>query len=475
MQKILFDSRAGMLPPFLELTKYFQEENSALEIITKVNNRYERKLYEENDLLVGYVLQDYVDENIKHYKKRATAEVLSQLKSIEKKYSIPNFFEMGYQDRFMVNFNPQKLYLYMLLISNFWIEIIENEQPDFVVTEGVSGFSNYILYYLCKNEIHFISLFGDRFLNRFRISYNQYGHFKDLTELYRKKSSEQTITDEVNTFINNIHSKISKPSYMLQATKGYNVGVISAIKFLIKLSIVFKHWAYGNNDYTSPTPLKYYYSALRNMLYNKAYKFYFKFYRKADFKTDYFLFPLHFQPEASTSVWAPFYTDQLSVIRNISQCIPIGFKLYVKEHSSFLGSRKFKFYKEIQKIHNVILVSPLENIFELIENSQAVIAITSTTALESFFFKKPTFVLGNVFFDIVNGIQKVDNFYELREKLYKYYDYTPLVEDINRFTNAYLNSGYEAYFNTSDPDGIIKNDNIRKIADYLLKIFNGDK
>ena len=39
------------------------------------------------------------------------------------------------------------------------------------------------------------------------------------------------------------------------------------------------------------------------------------------------LFPIHFQPEASTLVQAPMYLDQLALLRDIAKALPIGHRL----------------------------------------------------------------------------------------------------------------------------------------------------
>jgi hypothetical protein len=48
----------------------------------------------------------------------------------------------------------------------------------------------------------------------------------------------------------------------------------------------------------------------------------------------YVLYPIHFQPEASTLVQAPYYLDQAALIEDISKSLPVGYQLHVKEHVS---------------------------------------------------------------------------------------------------------------------------------------------
>lgn len=113
-------------------------------------------------------------------------------------------------------------------------------------------------------------------------------------------------------------------------------------------------------------------------------------------------YPLHVDPEASTMVLAPRYTDQLSLIQTISQSLPVGVKLVVKEHRPMVGRRPAGFYSRIARIPGVLLVSPFLDSHQLIEHSSLVTTITGTTGLESLIVGKPTLVIGDPYYRHVN-------------------------------------------------------------------------
>ena len=46
----------------------------------------------------------------------------------------------------------------------------------------------------------------------------------------------------------------------------------------------------------------------------------------------YVYFPLQFEPERTILISAPYYTNQLELIKNIARSIPVDYFLYVKEH-----------------------------------------------------------------------------------------------------------------------------------------------
>ena len=71
----------------------------------------------------------------------------------------------------------------------------------------------------------------------------------------------------------------------------------------------------------------------------------------------YVYMPLHLIPESTTFVKAPFYVNELGIIEQISKSLPIGWKLYVKEHQAMVGERDLSFYKAVKKFPNVKLVA----------------------------------------------------------------------------------------------------------------------
>ena len=96
----------------------------------------------------------------------------------------------------------------------------------------------------------------------------------------------------------------------------------------------------------------------------------------------------------SLLIRAPFYTNQLEIIKNIVKSLPIGYELYVKEHPlMYVRSwRKISIYKEIMNLPNVRLIHPSVASNELLEKCSLVITISGTTSLDAGFFQKPAII-----------------------------------------------------------------------------------
>ena len=70
--------------------------------------------------------------------------------------------------------------------------------------------------------------------------------------------------------------------------------------------------------------------------------------------------------------YAPYFTNQIEVIRHIAKSMPINYSLYVKEHiaAKLRGWHDVDYYKQLIDIPNVTFINPQFDHNELLENSQ---------------------------------------------------------------------------------------------------------
>ena len=123
------------------------------------------------------------------------------------------------------------------------------------------------------------------------------------------------------------------------------------------------------------------------------------------------------------------------MIRHIAKSLPIGYRLYVKEHFSqaLREWRKISYYKEIIKIPNVRLYHPSSNIEKLIQNSSLVISIGGTVSLEATFFQKPSIMIADMGFLVLPSIQKLTSLEELPMVIKKGLDMKVNSDDLDRY------------------------------------------
>jgi hypothetical protein len=120
----------------------------------------------------------------------------------------------------------------------------------------------------------------------------------------------------------------------------------------------------------------------------------------------YVLYPIHFQPEASTLVQAPMYLDQVALLRDMAASLPGDHRLYVKEHVSNRGRRPIEFYEQIKAIPSVRLLGPDEDTWSLIKGASVIAVITGTVGWEGLIFDKPVVTFGDVFFNQVPQVYR---------------------------------------------------------------------
>lgn len=135
--------------------------------------------------------------------------------------------------------------------------------------------------------------------------------------------------------------------------------------------------------------------------------------KEIDFNSNYFFFPLQWQPEATTMPRGNNFVDQLEIVRNIHSMLPLQYKLIVKEHPAYWINKPFKylkgfepmstqrskyFYNELNKLENVVIASHEIDSHQLMLKSKGCLTVTGTIALESTLAGKPTLVFGDHYY-----------------------------------------------------------------------------
>lgn len=129
------------------------------------------------------------------------------------------------------------------------------------------------------------------------------------------------------------------------------------------------------------------------------------------------LFPLQYRPEASSSVLARYYSDDIEVIKNIAFSKNSNAALYVKEHPAAIGIRDGSFYKEILSYPRVHLLHPAFQLRTHLYKFDAVVTLTSTVGFEALQVGVPVLLLGRAFFSGYPGVTAIESFSMLNECL----------------------------------------------------------
>ena len=170
-------------------------------------------------------------------------------------------------------------------------------------------------------------------------------------------------------------------------------------------------------------------------------------------------FPLAVDEERNLLIAAPYYTNQLEIIRDVVKALPVGYKLYIKENPNMWIRywRDVDEYKEIMDIPNVRLYHPDVSAESLFQKCSLVITIGGSSGLDAAFYQKPSIVFTDLGYIVLPSVSLVDNITDLpriiRESLQKEVSnddldkYLKIVHDNSfDFDNLGFEKNYNSFF-----------------------------
>jgi hypothetical protein len=104
--------------------------------------------------------------------------------------------------------------------------------------------------------------------------------------------------------------------------------------------------------------------------------------------------PLHMEPEATILMFSPWLRDQIEMCRLVSQALPVGWKLLVKENPAMKGMRPLDYYRKLKAIPNIVLVSSEVSSTSLVLAARITVTLAGTALNEAAILGKPSIALG---------------------------------------------------------------------------------
>lgn len=129
-------------------------------------------------------------------------------------------------------------------------------------------------------------------------------------------------------------------------------------------------------------------------------------------------YPLHEEPEATLNYMSEFCSNQVATIENILKCLTPNQVLVVKEHPVDKGSLLRRKFWEIRASNSALFFLPGElHGREVLARAERVVTLTSTVGWEAAVIGKAVYVLGEIFYNHLPGVQEITSWKQLRAAL----------------------------------------------------------
>lgn len=149
-----------------------------------------------------------------------------------------------------------------------------------------------------------------------------------------------------------------------------------------------------------------------------------------DLDAAYIYYPLHYQPECTSSpMGGGLYAYQILPIEILAYNSPDNVKIYVKEHPCQVSfGRQKEFYSCLSKIPKVIIVPSSYSSYELEKRCIAVASLTGTAGFEAMFFGKPFLMFGHIFYNKLSAAYHIRTNEECRNAIESIIKNPPVIE-----------------------------------------------
>ena len=396
------------------LAYYLQTKHDCdIYAIIDITNR-PKKFFEEQKLVKfkkTWYLHDYIDK--KH--KKPNIDFLS---AFEKKYNI-HLWQLAINERIFYRFNKFYKFSSNEILSileqecKLFEEVLDEVKPDFFITKQTIFHKDQIFFQMCRERgIQVLMSYPSKTVAKCIIS--QELHKMDSPENLEVIKGKNRNFDDLQKYLKSFDRSKELSRLHKKFTSSKSKKLKAAFEFLIlseNKNVETHYTYYGHNKART---LK---DSIHSSLNKKRRKSFIdkNLLTEIDHDENFIYFPLLVDVERENLIAAPFYTNHIEVIRHIVKSLPIGYKLYVKEHpgQGVRNWRSISEYKEIMNIPNVLLFHPSVPSEKLYKKCSLVITIGGTAGFEAAIYQKPSIIFVDLGYSILPSVVRVKSFEEL--------------------------------------------------------------
>ena len=344
-----------------------------------------------------------------HIKKNQSID-FEYLKTFEKKYNI-NLWKLAINERIFYRFYDFHKFSSEEILSieetscKLFENILNEVKPDYFLSYMPNLHHLELFYQLCIAQgIKTLILSNPILGYKTRISES-----REITNSVKRYNETKGLDRDFRTMRDYLHSfDISKQNKTSKEKKSTINLFKSAFEFIFSSDNKHEKTHYTYFGRTKIRVLKF----MLNLIIIKKQREKFmekNFLHNVDLEKPFVYYPLGVDPEANILITAPFFTNQIEIIRIISKALPIGYQLFVKENPSQVNRewRTISEYKEIIDIPNVKLIHPSFSNKKLLENSSLVTTIAGTSGFEAAFYEKSSIVFADTIYTLLPSVHRI--------------------------------------------------------------------
>jgi hypothetical protein len=399
-----------------------------------------QKTFFEKQNLVNFKKTWYIFDNIlKNHKSN-----MENLVKFEKNYGI-NLWNLAINERHFYRFNLEKFSDEQILSileqeCILFEKIIDEIKPDFLITKWASRHYHQLLIDLCvKKGVKVLQLGQPKIGYKMLISQDP-SKIDGVINLNHVTTKNRSF-EELQKFIKKFN--MTKHQKEFDTKKQTKLGFLNTgIEYIFsKNDLDDNHYDYffGSRKWkniryvlTSPNKRKSRKKFLDSLTENIPSK-------------PFVYYPLAVDMERNLLINAPFYTNQIEIIRHIAKSLPINYTLVVKENPAQVSRdwRSLSDYKEIMEIPNVLLINP--NVFydELLKKSSLVMLIGGTTGFEAAFYGKSSITFSDMIYSLLPSVFRVKNLEELPDLIQSALMYKPESDSLDKYLSLVEENSFD--------------------------------
>ncbi len=362
---------------------------------------------------------------------------LDYLSQFEKKYDI-ELWKLAFNDRTFYKYN-----LYYHFTENEVLSILEQQcklfekiiqtvKPNFVIFPITNSGRMELFRLMChKLGIKILMINATRLGGRILISEEaeKIDYFeKEIHENVKNRSIE-----DLRDVLYKIHSFDDVVNHTSQFLKSKKMALKAGINFFLfsKNTNLKTHYTYYGR-----LKIKIFFLTILMSL-KKRYRFYLinKNLSRVIDDEKFIFFPLITEPERGLNIAAPFHTNLIELVTHIVKSLPVGYKLYVKDHPGMDSRdwRSFSFYKEIMNLPNVKMIHHSIHPKKILPKCSMVITLGGSFGFEAAFYEKPTITFNDTSYSCLKSVEILNDIKTLPQLIKKQLNSKFDLNDLNNY------------------------------------------